>query len=297
MLARETLPHALLFVGPEGVGKTTVAHQLVKTLLGSLAHPDFQTLERLVDEKTGKRKSQISVEQIRELNARLGLSSLGGGWKVVFIQEAAALSTGAVNALLKTLEEPKGRVLFLLRAGSTDGLPATIVSRCQTMRFSIVSGREIVEGLTKMGFSRADAQAATAQALSRPGRAIRFLKESSYQAQLTTGLNQAIAFFSASLPERLRQVMELIPKGEVEKDEVLGSLVDQWELVCRDVLLRQLGLSDLETFPGIDSLDRLATSTSSQNLLSIFSRLKEVREATDYHINSHLSLEHVALAT
>jgi len=65
----------------------------------------------------------------------------------------------------------------------------------------------------------------------------------------------------------------------------------------RDVLLRQLGLSDLETFPGIDSLDRLATSTSSQNLLSIFSRLKEVREATDYHINSHLSLEHVALAT
>ena len=165
MLARETLPHALLFVGPEGVGKTTVAHQLVKTLLGSLAHPDFQTLERLVDEKTGKRKSQISVEQIRELNARLGLSSLGGGWKVVFIQEAAALSTGAVNALLKTLEEPKGKVLFLLRAGSTDGLPATIVSRCQTMRFSIVSGREIVEGLTKMGFSRADAQAATAQAL------------------------------------------------------------------------------------------------------------------------------------
>src|SRR3989338_393110 len=112
MLAGETLPHALLFVGPKGAGKTSVAHQLGKALLGSLTHPDFLTLERLVDEKTGKRKSQISVEQIRELNARLGLSSLGGGWKVVFIEEATALSMGAVNALLKTLEEPKGKVLF-----------------------------------------------------------------------------------------------------------------------------------------------------------------------------------------
>ncbi|MBI4435447.1 AAA family ATPase [Candidatus Uhrbacteria bacterium] len=297
MLTGGSLPHALLFVGPEGVGKATIVYQLVKVLLGSLTHPDFLTLERFVDEKTGKRKSQISVEQVRELNARLGLSSLSGGWKVVFIEEASALSMGAVNALLKTLEEPKGKVLFLLRAGSTDALPATVVSRCQTIRFGIVRRSEIVEGLVKMGFAKADAQAATAQSLGRPGRAIRFLKESSYQAEITTGLNQAVAFFSGSLPKRLHQVMELIPKGEIEKDEVLSSLIDQWELVCRDVLLRQLGLGDLVTFPSTDSLDRLATKMSSQNLLSTFSRLGEVREATQYHINSHLSLEHVALAT
>ncbi|TAL51042.1 AAA family ATPase [Patescibacteria group bacterium] len=296
MIERQTLPHALLFVGPEAVGKTTVALQLVKHLLGSTTHPDFLTLERLVDEKTGKQKSQINVEQVRELNARLGLTSLSGGWKVVFIEEARALSMGAVNALLKTLEEPKGNVLFLLRAGGTEDLPATIVSRCQTLRFGIVPGSEIIERLLKMGFTKLDAQTAQAQSLGRPGRAIRFLKESSYQAQLTTGLNQAISFFSASLPERLRQVMELIPKTETEKDEVLSSLIDQWELVLRDVLLRQLGLRDLHVFSSDDSLDRLATMMTGQNLVSIFSRLQEVRAAVSSHINSHLSLEHIALA-
>ena len=296
MIAGQTLPHALLFVGPEAVGKTLVVHQLVNLLLGSSTHPDFLTMERLVDEKTGKRKSQISVEQVRELNARLGLTSLSGGWKVVFIEDSSTLSMGAVNALLKTLEEPKGNVLFLLRAGGTEDLPATIVSRCQTLRFGIVPSKEIVQRLLKMGFTKADAQAAAAQSLGRPGRAVRFLKESSYQAELTTGLHQATAFFTGSLPERLRQVMELIPKTETEKDEALGSLIDQWELVLRDVLLRQLGLLDHRVFPKDDGLDSLATSLSSGTLVSIFSRLQEVRAALPSHINSHLSLEHIALS-
>jgi DNA polymerase III subunit delta' len=289
------LPHAFVFVGPSGVGKTTVALHLVKQLLGSTAHPDYLTLERLVDEKTDKRKSQISVEQVRELNARLSLSSISGGWKIIFLEDASALSMGAVNALLKTLEEPKGKTLFILRAGSVDELPATIVSRCQTLRFGIVPKTEIIDGLLKMGFAREDANTAAAQSLGRPGRAIRFLKESSYQAGLTTGLNQAVAFFSASLPERLRQVMELIPKSETEKDEALESLVDHWELVCRDVLLRQLGIENLHTFSDT-ALDHLATTTTPRQLVETFSRLAEVRSSISHHINSHLSLEHIALS-
>lgn len=299
MLKGGRLPHALLFVGPEGAGKTTVARALAQALLshkGDLAlHPDFLTLEVLVDEKTEKRKSQISVDQVRELTGRLGLSSLSGGAKVVFVEEVSSLSMGAVNALLKTLEEPKGNTHFILRAGSSDELPATIVSRCQTLRFGIVPQGEIIGGLTKMGFAKSDAQAAAAQSLGRPGRAIRFLKESSYQAELTTGLNQAVAFVEASLPKRLGQVMEFIPKGETEKEETLEGLIDQWELVCRDMMLRQLGLTSWQVFLS-EPLDRLARVTSTQNLLSTFKALQEVRTAASHHVNSHLSLEHIALA-
>lgn len=299
MLKGGSLPHALLFVGPVGAGKTTLAQMLMKTLLGhkgDLAlHPDCLTLERLVDEKTEKRKSLISVEQVRDVSTRLGLSSFSSGPKIVFIEEASTLSTGAVNALLKTLEEPKGNAHFILRAGSTDELPATIVSRCQTSRFGTVPHQEIIEGLTKMGFAKGDAQAAATQSLGRPGRAIRFLKESTCQAELTTGLNQAVTFFSASLPGRLGQVMELIPKAETEKEEALGGLLDQWELVCRDMLLRQLGLASLQVFVS-EPLDRLAGSTSRESLLSTFAALHEVRSATSHHVNSHLALEHLALS-
>lgn len=299
MLTGGRLPHALLFVGPEGTGKTTLAQLLAKTVLahkGDLAmHSDFLTLEVLVDEKTGKRKSQISVDQVRELIGRLGLSSFSGGSKVVFVEEVSSLSMGAVNALLKTLEEPKGNTHFILRAGSSDELPLTIVSRCQTLRFGMVRQGEIITGLTKMGFAKSDAQAAAAQSLGRPGRAIRFLKESTYQSELTTGLNQAVSFFCASLPERLGQVMELIPKGETEKEETLECLIDQWELVCRDLLLRQLGLTSLQSFLS-DPLDQLAGTTTTKSLLSTCSALREVRQAINYHVNSHLSLEHIALA-
>lgn len=299
MLSGKHLPHALLFVGPEGTGKTTLAQMLIKTLLrhkGDLGlHPDYLTLERLMDEKTEKRKSFISVEQIRDLNARLGLSSFSSGPKVVFIEDASAFSMGAVNALLKTLEEPKGNTHFILRAGSSDELPATIVSRCQTFRFGIVPQGEIIEGLTKMGFTKGDAQAAAAQSLGRPGRAIRFLKESSYQAELTTGLNQVVAFLDASLTGRLGQVMELIPKGETEKEEALVKLLDQWELVCRDLMLRHFGLASWQVFTS-ESLDRLASTISVKSLLSTFMALHEVRSAAHHHVNSHLSLEHIALA-
>jgi len=300
MLDQGTLPHAFLFLGADGVGKTTVIQALARNLLnhsGDLyAHSDYLQLNRLIDEKTGKRKSQISVTQVRELTSRLGLSSLSGGWKVVFIEEADRLSAGAANALLKTLEEPKGNVLFFLRATDAQQLPATIVSRCQVLRFGSVAREQMQAGLVKLGFSKTDAVPAVALALGRPGRALRFLKDSSYRSELETGMTQALRFFSVSLPERLAQVMELIPKSELQKDEALDSTLDAWELLSRDLLLHKLGEHDWQVLPRTEEMKALADRISAHTLLELFSRLKQVRTASASHVNSHLALEHIALA-
>ncbi|NBS41648.1 AAA family ATPase, partial [bacterium] len=123
------LAHAYLFIGQEGVGKTAVAMGLIGS--GS----DFQQVSRREDEKTGKLKVTISVDQIRELRDRLSLTSFSGETKAAFIEEADRLSDGAANALLKTLEEPRGDTVIILRAETLESVSQTIASRCQVLRF------------------------------------------------------------------------------------------------------------------------------------------------------------------
>jgi DNA polymerase III subunit delta' len=300
MIENKTLPHAMLFVGPESVGKTTLAHALIREVLDFegdlLMHPDVHVLERLTDEKTGKEKTQISVKQVRELTQRVSLSSMMGGYKVVLIKDAQFLSTGAANALLKTLEEPKGKMLFLLRATSSDQLPATIVSRCQVLRLNGVSKECMIEGVVKMGFTKPDARMAADRALGRPGRALSFLKDSEYRSQSDTGIAQAIEFLSGGVADRLGQVMELIPKSEVHKTRRLLVLLDQWELVFRDILFEQIGCRESRVLARVSELDKLVQSISTETLLTVLDRIAHVRRSTKFHINPHLALEHISLS-
>lgn len=299
MVSQQNLPHAMLFVGPESVGKMTVAQRLVKQALdyqGDLAaHPDVHTLERLVDPKTEKKKTQISVKQVRELTAKVAMSSMMGGLKVVFIEEAEKLSTAGANALLKTLEEPKGDTLFVLRASTPDQLPATIVSRCQVLRFSIVARDVLIEGLKKLGYGATDATAAAARSLGRPGRAIRYLKDSVYQSELETGIAQAVAFLEQDLPARLGSVLELIPKKEVHKKERLLVLLDQWELVFRDVLLQKLSCGSVQVLPDEAEVALAGRRYTQEEIVGLLERIAHVRKSLRHHVNPHLALEHISL--
>jgi DNA polymerase III delta prime subunit len=293
MMNNDSLPHALLFVGQDHIGKTTVAHELIRKVLchkGALAsHPDYIELKREVDEKTGKRKANISVKQVREVVSMLSMTSMSGGCKVVFIEEAHRLSISGVSALLKTLEEPRGKMLFILRTPSVDSVPATVASRCQTIRFSIVSKEEMVDGLLRTGIGKVDAQEASSHAMGRPGLAKRFIKDSDYRARVETSEAKAKEFFQSNIARRLAMVMELIPKGELDAAGELKKIVSEWQGVCRDALLDRLGCESLVMKRG--TLARL----SAQEILERLERISQVRNAIAHNINPHLALEHIAL--
>lgn len=274
--ANNSLPHAFLFVGAQGVGRTCVAETLLKSLfdVASLSIvPDFIRVSRLRDKKTDKLKTQISVEQIRAFTARASLTAMNGSWKAGFIEEADKLSVSAANALLKTLEEPKGKTIMILRAPSKESVLETITSRCQIIRFYPVGIQTIADALVKRGFAPEDARTASELSFGRPGMALRFLKDGEYRAEYETANASMTQALRADIPERLQSVTDLIPKSEIDKAAALGRLLDRAEEQLRSELTQQ----------------------PSAKVVRSLERLFEVRSAMKHNINPHLALEHFFL--
>lgn len=170
------LPHALIFAGPVGIGKATLAFHLAHHLLkhpafdqapdvfavpdpaSSLfrqiatgAHPGVLHLTRPLNDKTKSFKTVVTVDEIRKVNRFLSLTSHDGSYRVVIVDPADDMNTNAANALLKNLEEPPSRTLFILIVHAPGSLLPTIRSRCQMVRLtpldagSLMSVLETVE--------------------------------------------------------------------------------------------------------------------------------------------------------
>jgi DNA polymerase-3 subunit gamma/tau len=139
------LAHAYLFCGPRGTGKTSTARLLAKAV--NCTHPQAGepcneclscreiTAGHSPDVIEIDAASNTGVDNIRDLRENVNLMGMGGGYKFYIIDEAHMLSTQAFNALLKTLEEPPPRVIFVLATTEAHKVPPTVVSRCQPFYF------------------------------------------------------------------------------------------------------------------------------------------------------------------
>ncbi len=173
------LPHALLLCGAAGLGKRAFAQRFVRGLLctepvhgeacghcrgcrlsAAGSHPDRVELTFGL-RKDGTPRTEIVVDQIRELSARLAMRSQLGGWQVVTIDPADAMNAAAANALLKTLEEPAAQTMLILLADAPWRLPPTIRSRCQRIEFHLPEPALALAWLQREGV--ADGRAALAK--------------------------------------------------------------------------------------------------------------------------------------
>ena len=186
------LGHGMLLCGPAGLGKREVAlalatHVLARgdaahvqrtqQLLAAGTHPDLQ-LVSFIPNKTGdKLRTEIVIEQVREISEKLALTPQYGVAQVVIVDPADAINRSACNALLKTLEEPQpGRYLWLLSSDPAR-LPQTIRSRCQKLEFKLPPDTEAMAWLQQQGHTPEDAREALDAARGHPGLADQWLRE------------------------------------------------------------------------------------------------------------------------
>lgn len=219
LAASGKMPHALIFSGPAGIGKATMAFRTAKFLMSqkpveesgpslfgelepvaapttltvsaeeqgarlvtSSGHPDLLTLARKVDEKTGAMKESLDVEQIRSVGPFLNLTPFMGGWRMVIIDDADTMTRSSQNALLKVLEEPPANTLLILIAHRIGQLIPTIRSRSRVIEFSAPSFDDFSTLIKKGGAQSGEIEALYNISSGSIGTALRLTQSGALKA-------------------------------------------------------------------------------------------------------------------
>lgn len=242
-------PHAYLFTGRRGIGKTTMAYRLAQFILNqseapaepaglfgdalpaavpdSLAsnshsptslrmqagtHSGFMFLQPLYDEKKGKFKDEISVDQVRKITIFASQTAGEGNQKIILIEPAEAMNSAAANALLKWLEEPPSNTYFILVSHNPSRLLPTIRSRCRRLSFAPLTSSQCSQIMEQKGNAiTSDAELLTYLAGGSAGILSEMMEsqvENVFQELLdilVSGGSESVASyrFSESLPKRI----------------------------------------------------------------------------------------------
>lgn len=156
----DRVAHAYLFCGPRGTGKTTIAKVLAKAInctqragvepCGACASCISVTAGNAMDVLEIDAASSRGVDEIRELREKVKFGPATGNFKVYIVDEVHMLTREAFNALLKTLEEPPGHVIFVLATTEPHKLPLTIISRCQRFDFRRITKQDLIARLEEV---------------------------------------------------------------------------------------------------------------------------------------------------
>ncbi len=278
---RQRLPHALLLSGVRGTGKLHFAQAFARLLLCSKpgatacghckgcllnqqgSHPD---LVQISPEEAGK---AIKIDQIRNLNRFIGGAAQQGGYRVVVITPPEEMNVNAANALLKGLEEPGDKTLFLLVSDNPGRLMATIRSRCQGMTLPSPSHQQALDWLSEAS-PQADGELLLRLSGGAPLMALEFEQNQSLARRtlLLKGLQEA-ASRRLPVPEVAQQLY---------KEEPLQLLA--WLSSLINDLVRYRACQSSERLVNVDAvtlIEKASARATDEKLFAFIDKIQEYR--------------------
>ncbi|MDD4859022.1 MAG: DNA polymerase III subunit delta' C-terminal domain-containing protein [Dehalococcoidales bacterium] len=308
-LEKQCLAHGYLLVGPPHVGKMTLALDVAQALNCASAqspcgecpsclkiraghHADVQVIALGGTTAEGKQRAEIGIEQIRDMQHAASLPPFEGKHRVFIIDGAESLSNEAANSLLKTLEEPAERVLFLPLATNEKLLPATVVSRCQKLELFPVAVARIEAVLVERWKVPAE-KARLLAGLSHGclGWAVTAASEDSLLQVRDAELERLLGIIRGSPEARFAQAAQLATLFNQNRGALYG-ILDLWLDYWHDLLLVSLGSRDIIiNRDQSENLAELANVLSPSQIKSVIRSIQIVREQLMQNANPQLALE------
>jgi len=304
-LANETIGHAYVFVGDEGIGKRLMALRFAQALscedpsstgqrdscglcracrqIASESYPDLLMIQPEED----KANPQIKIDQVRDVERHMIYRPLFSSRKICLINDAERLTPGAANAFLKTLEDPPEHSLFILITSRPMKLLATVRSRCLTLRFFPASSSQV--------------QGALALKQALPGEDAKFLSQVSgnrigvaLQADAAEIKEHYLQFFDLCANETMSSTTELLNKAEqLSKAGSSADMVDWLSHGLRDLLLARVGAhEDLLLHQSyVEKIQQLVEGIDPHQLFDLCESLHALEQAPTRNLNGQLVLE------
>lgn len=267
-LKAEKASHAYLFSGPARIGKKTLALSWLAELLQKENHPDLV----LVNAEQGE--AEIKIAQIRDLVWKLSLRPYSATFKAALVDDAHLMNAEAQNALLKTLEEPKGSAFIFLVTDRPEYLLPTIVSRVQTVKFYPLSDGSIKDFLKDKGIGETAAEEISRISLGRPGLAADLAADPQKIDSIKKSLEDIKKISESDLWFRFQYA-----KAVSEDLKSVNENLDIWLGYFRNILLGEASQKERQKY----SLPKL------KNIINNIQKTKQLISGTN--VNMKLALE------
>ncbi len=304
-VANDTIGHAFLFVGEEGIGKRLMAVRFAQALsceappsagppdscgccracrqIETENYPDLLVIQPEED----KANPQIKIDQVREVERHMMYRPLFSSRKICLINDADRLTPSAANAFLKTLEDPPAHSLFILITSHHMTLPATVRSRCLTLRFFPASSTQVEGALAlKQALPEEDAKFLTRISGNRIGIALQ-----TDAAQIKEHFEQ---FFELCADDALASTSDVLNTAErLSKAESCSDTANWLSHGLRDLLLVSLGAKEdlLLHQPHRASIHRMVEGIDPDRLFELCESLQALEQAPNRNLNAQLVLE------